>query len=143
MGDESSSASFCKAMHLREEMSELGYDFSDLLFYKDTGDITMPVYDVFLYNVLKQADPSVRQGFYEACMRGDEETKQSYHQEYFPYTKEALQKHVNSFLLDLDRLSSKAQSYDLRTHPRVPVILQHNAFTKETFQRVKANLDNM
>ena len=83
------------------------------------------------------------QGFYQAVVGGDENTKQQYHNQYFQYTKEELQRHVDSTLADLDRLSSIAQSYDVRTHPRVPVILQHNAFVKETFLRVKQTLDVM
>ena len=140
--DESSPATFCKTMHLRDEMEELGYDFSNLLFYKDTGDISMEVYDVFLYSVLAQ-DPSLKQAFYEACMRGDENTKNQYHEQYWSYTLEALKNHVESTLRELDQLSSLAQSKDPATHPRVPVILQHNQYVKETFLKVKQHLNNM
>ena len=140
--DDSSPATFCKAMHLREEMQQLGYDFSQLLFFKETGDISMEVYDLFLYSVLAQ-DPDAQRGFYEAVMNGDENTKSQYHEQYFPYTLEALKKHVDDTLKELDHLSAKARSYDRSTHPRVPVILAHNEFVKETFLKVKANLDNM
>jgi hypothetical protein len=54
-----------------------------------------------------------------------------------------LRNHVDGTLRDLENLSAKARSKDPRTHPRVPVILKHNEFVKETFQRVKANLDQM
>ena len=141
--DESSPATFCKVMHLQKEMEELGYTFSNLLFYKNTGDISMEVYDVILYSILKKNDPNLAQGFFQAIRNGDENTKQQYHQQYFQYTKQALQKHVDDTLRDLDRFSAKASSYDPATHPRVPVILKHNAFVKETFLRVKQNLDNM
>jgi hypothetical protein len=140
--DESSPATFCKLMDKRQEMTELGYDFSNLLFFKDTGDIAAEVYDVMLYSILAQ-DPNLQRGFYEACMRGDAETKNSYHQQYFPYTLEALRKHVDDTLRDLDRLSAQARSKDPNRYPRLPVILKHNEFVKDTFLKVKANLDRM
>jgi hypothetical protein len=141
--DESSPATFCKVMHMKDEMEELGYSFSDLLFYKDTGDMTPQVYDVALYYVLKKSDPSLANGFYQAMMSGDEATKSQYHEQYWQYTKEELQKHVDGTLMDLDKWSAKANGYDLNTHPRVPLILQHNEFVKETFLNVKNNLDYM
>ncbi|CAJ1963817.1 unnamed protein product [Cylindrotheca closterium] len=141
--DESSTATFCKLMHMMDEMQQLGYSFSDLLFFKETGEISAPVYDVVLYYVLLQNDPGTAQGFLQAVTSGDEATKNQFHEQYFAYTKEELQKHVDSTLADLDRLSTIARSYDVRTHPRVPVILQHNAFVKETFLKVKQTLDNM
>ncbi len=42
-------------MHMLGEMEELGYGFSDLLFYKN-GEISPEVYDVVLYHVLKKSD---------------------------------------------------------------------------------------
>lgn len=141
--DESSTATFCKLMHMMDEMNQLGYSFSNLLFFKETGDISAEVYDVVLYSVLLKNDPGTAQAFYQAVTGGDEATKNQFHEQYFQYTKEELQKHVDTTLQDLDRLSQLARSYDVRTHPRVPVILQHNAFVKETFLKVKQNLDNM
>ncbi|KAL7473307.1 hypothetical protein ACHAXS_013771 [Conticribra weissflogii] len=141
--DESSPGTFCKLMHMRTEMDVLGYTFADLLFYKETGDISPAVFDVVLYYVLNQYDPGAANSFYDAVMSGDEATKAQYHDQYWQYTKEELQKHVDGTLKDLDKWSEKAQSYDIYTHPRVPLILQHNQFVRETFLNVKANLDNM
>lgn len=141
--DESSPATFCKLMHLTDEMEALGYDFSNLLFYKDTGDISMEVYDVILYAILLKNDPNLAQTFYQAVISGDESTKSQFHEQYFQYTKEELQKHVDGTLRNLEKWSSQAGSYDPRTHPRVPVILKHNSFVKETFLKVKSNVDNM
>jgi len=141
--DESSPATFCKVMHLENEMRELGYEFSNLLFYKDTGDISPEVYDVVLYGELKKYDPNTAQQYGQAVLNGDEATKSQFQQQYWQYTKEALQQHVDSFLIDLDKLSTKAMSYNPQTHPRAPVILRHNGFVRETFMRVKQNLDNM
>ncbi|KAL7550390.1 hypothetical protein ACHAWF_013631 [Thalassiosira exigua] len=141
--DESSPGTFCKLMHMRTEMEALGYTYANLLFYRDTGAISPEVYDVVLYYLLRKSDEGLADGFYQAMMSGDEGTKSQYHDQYWQYTKEEMQKHVDGTLRDLDRWSEKARSYDLNTHPRVPLILQHNDFVKETFMRVKANLDMM
>lgn len=141
--DESSPATFCKMVHLEKEMEELGYEKSNLLFYKETGEISIEVYDVQLYSILKKNDPGMAQQFYQAVRNGDDETKNQFHQHYFEYTKESLQKHVDSFLGDLEKLCNKAKSYDPLKHPRVPVIVQHNEFVQKTFLKVKQNLDNM
>eukprot|EP00581_Thalassiosira_minuscula_P010462 CAMPEP_0183710862 /NCGR_PEP_ID=MMETSP0737-20130205/6495_1 /TAXON_ID=385413 /ORGANISM="Thalassiosira miniscula, Strain CCMP1093" /LENGTH=378 /DNA_ID=CAMNT_0025939227 /DNA_START=152 /DNA_END=1288 /DNA_ORIENTATION=- len=141
--DESASATFCKLMHMLKEMEELGYSFSDLLFHKTTGEIAPAVYDVVLYYVLKKSDPNLAQQFYQAVMNGDEATKGQFQEQYWSYTKEELSNHVNGLLGDLDVWSQTANSYDLNTHPRVPLILEHNAFVKDIFLRVKGNLDNM
>eukprot|EP00980_Cylindrotheca_fusiformis_P028584 scaffold22613_cov126-Cylindrotheca_fusiformis.AAC.4 len=141
--DESASATFCKLMHMTDEMQQLGYDFSNLLFFKETGEISAEVYDVVLYSILLKNDPGAAQGFFQAVTSGDEATKNQFHEQYFQYTVEELRNHVDSTLADLDRLSNIARSYDVRTHPRAPVILQHNAFVKETFLKVKQNLDAM
>eukprot|EP00581_Thalassiosira_minuscula_P015533 CAMPEP_0183728810 /NCGR_PEP_ID=MMETSP0737-20130205/28966_1 /TAXON_ID=385413 /ORGANISM="Thalassiosira miniscula, Strain CCMP1093" /LENGTH=382 /DNA_ID=CAMNT_0025960839 /DNA_START=127 /DNA_END=1275 /DNA_ORIENTATION=+ len=141
--DESSPGTFSKLMHMRKEMEALGYTFSNLLFYRDTGDISPEVYDVVLYYCLLRNDEGLANGFYQAVMSGDEGTKGQYHEQYWAYTKEELQKHVDKMLTDLDRWSAKANSYDVNTHPRVPLILQHNAFVKETFMKVKSYIDMM
>ncbi|KAL3810290.1 hypothetical protein ACHAXA_008658 [Cyclostephanos tholiformis] len=126
------------------EMEALGYTYANLLFYRETGGISSEVYDVVLYHVLLNSDDAgAADGFYRAVVSGDEGTKSQYHDQYWPYTKQELQKHVDGTLRDLERWSAKANSYDLNTHPRVPLILQHNAFVKETFLRVKMNLDAM
>jgi hypothetical protein len=50
---------------------------------------------------------------------------------------------VNTFLLQLEELTKKSIGKDHNEHPRLPLILKHNAFVKETFLKVKANLDRM
>ena len=141
--DDTAPGTFCKLMHMLEEMQELGYSFSDLLFYKD-GDISPEVYDVVLYHVLKRSDdPGLVQGFYQATMSGDESTKAMYQEQYWPYTREELQNHVNGLIDDIDGWSRTAGSYDVNTHPRAPLILQHNAFVRETFVQVKSYLGSM
>jgi len=76
-------------------------------------------------------------------MNGDAATKQAIHEQYFPKTLAALNEHVDSFLRQLDELSKRAHGRDLKVHPRLPIILQHNEFVKETFLKVKANLQQL
>jgi hypothetical protein len=140
--DESSPGTFCKLMDLQDDMADMKFGFKDLLFYKN-GDISPEVYDLVLYSILK-TDPNFELApFFDACTSGDDETKNAYHGQYFSYTLDYLKNHVDSTLAELDRLSAKAQSYDPAAHPRAPLILQHNAFVKQTFEAVKYNLDSM
>ena len=112
------------------------------MFYKN-GEISPEVYDLVLYSILK-TDPNFELApFYDACMNGDEATKNAYHGQYFQYTLDYLKGHVDTTLSELDRLSAKASTYNPQTHPRAPLILQHNAFVKQTFEAVKYNLDSM
>ncbi|KAL7540293.1 hypothetical protein ACHAXR_011690 [Thalassiosira sp. AJA248-18] len=140
--DESSGGTFCKLMNMLNEMEALGYNFGDLLFYK-SGDISPEVFTVVTYHTLNKNDPNLAQGYYQAVMSGDEATKSQYEGQYWEYSKGELQNHVDGLLRDLDQWSNTASTYDLNTHPRVPLIMQHNAYVKETFLAVKANLDNM
>jgi|Transcript_14311 hypothetical protein len=140
--DESAPGTFCKLMDLQEDMKDMKFGFKDLLFYKN-GEISPEVYDLVLYSILK-TDPNFELApFFDACMRGDEESKNAYHSQYFSYTLDYLRGHVDNTLMDLDRLSAMAQSYDPQTHPRAPLILQHNMFVKQTFEAVKYSLDQM
>ena len=132
---------FCKAMHIKDGIDVLGYDFKDLLFSTQTGEISPKVYDLFLWDQLKN-DPN-GENFLVACKMNDEATKNAYHQEYFQYTLQAMKNHVDKILYDIDDLNMKANSYDLNTHPRVPVIVAHNNLVRNTFQLVKQQLDNM
>jgi len=140
--DESSPATFCKIMNIQPtpELRDIGLDFSRMLFFKETGEISQEVWDVVLYDFLKN-DKQAQQGFYQAHMGGDYETKQAYHQHYLYDTSMILKKHVDTFLETLDTLSQKTAGKDLSEHPRVPVILQHNEFVRQTFMTVKNGLD--
>jgi len=134
---------FCKAMHLQPQIEELGYDYKDLLFHADTGEIAPKVYDIFLYKILQDNDGNLADQFYTACKLNDEDAKNNFHDQYFEYTLEALRDHVGSILMDVDRLTQKAQSLDLTTHPRAPVIVAHNNLVRETFSKTHANLQAM
>lgn len=141
--DETSPATFCKiTLNPTPQLKDMGYDFSRMLFYKDTGDVSQEVWDVLLYqNLASKRD--VQQAFYQAHMEGDTETKNAIHREYFLETTTALKKHVDTFLVQLDELSQKGAGKDTNQHPRLPLILKHNAFVKETFLAVKGNVDAM
>lgn len=134
---------FCKAMHLEPQITELGFDFKDLLFQTDSGEISPKVWDVFLYKILQDNDPGAAENFFVAVKTNDEGSKQEYHSAYFQYTLQALKEHVYKILGDVERLSAKAQSYDVQSHPRVPVILQHNNLVQNTFYMTKNALDAM
>mmetsp|Transcript_22517 Transcript_22517/g.25110 ORF Transcript_22517/g.25110 Transcript_22517/m.25110 type:complete len:487 (-) Transcript_22517:42-1502(-) len=161
--DDSSPATFCKIMSIKPTptLVDLGLDFTRMLFFKDTGDITEEVWDVLLYTVLEEqqelAEEQQPEGyeqisqelqllqkeFYQAHMNGDGETKNNIHQQYFPYTLAKLKNHVDSFLLELDDLSEKAYTKDPREHPRIPIIVQHNDFVRQTFTKVQEKLNTM
>lgn len=140
--DESSPATFCKIMNIQatEELRNIGLDFSRMLFYKETGDVSQEVWDVLLYDYLK-VDRDAQQAFYQAHMEGNFETKQAFHEHYLLQTSTALKNHVDTFLQALDVLSEKTVGKDINEHPRIPVIVAHNEFVKETFLRVKARVD--
>ena len=140
--DETSPASFCKIMikNPSQELQDMGYDQSRMLFYKDTGAVSPEVWDVLLYQLLGQQDPSTQRAFYQAHISGNTSQKQSIHQQWYPQTLAALQNHVDTFLQDLDRLSAQAQDRDWNKHPRLPLIMSHNAFVRETFLTVRASL---
>lgn len=140
--DATSPASFCKIMidDPSEELVNMGYDHSKMLFFKDTGDVSEEVWDVLLYRNLGSSDPDTQQALYQAHMTGDVETKAAIHQHFFAETLASLQYHVESFLRELDELQAKAASLDPNDHPRAPVIMAHNAFVRETFLKVRAKL---
>ena len=139
--DETSPATFCKIMlKPTTQLRNMGYDYSRMLFFKDSGEASTEVWDILLYQNLA-TDPSVQKAFYDAHMAGDEATKQSIHEHYYEETLASLRKHVNDFLQQLEQLSQKAVGKDYREHPRLPLILKHNEFVKETFLAVKAQLD--
>jgi len=89
---------FCKAIHLESQIKDLGYDFKDLLFDTNTGEISHQVWDVFLYELLQNNDQGSANEFWIACKTNDEDVKQQYHAYYFEYTLYALKEHVGTIL---------------------------------------------
>ncbi|CAJ1963221.1 unnamed protein product [Cylindrotheca closterium] len=142
--DETSPATFCKIMTITptQQLLDIGYGFDKMLFYKDSGEVSEEVWDVLLYQALA-SNRDVQQAFYNAHMQGDAATKAAIHQQYSLETSTALMKHVDTFLQQLDDLQAKSAGKDYNEHPRLPLILKHNEFVRETFLRVKANLDPM
>ena len=140
--DETSPASFCKIMapNPSQQLLDVGYDFSRMVFYKEDGAIAEEVWDVVLYSILDQF-PDVQQIFYQAHMSGDRDTKVEIHGQFFLETATALKSHVDTLLDQLDELAKKTEGRDVKQHPRLPLIQRHNAFVKDTFEKVKARLD--
>lgn len=122
------------------ELRDIGLSFSRMLFYSETGDVSQEVYDVILYQILS-GNRQAQKEFYDACMNGDENTKSAYHQQYLGQTIGKLKAHVDKFLGDLDDLTKKAEMKDLDKHPRLPLIMAHNEFVRQTFLRVKEKID--
>jgi hypothetical protein len=142
--DKSSPATFCKILpsHISEEMKNLGYAHNRMLFYKDTGDLSEEVWDVLLYTVLGQTDPTIQQQFYQAHMNEDYSTKQYIHEQYFRLTVAELIDHIDTFLDELDKLERKGEygaNASANEHPRLPLLLRHNQFVRDTFLTVRSN----
>ena len=103
--------------------------------------------DVVLYaKVLTEVKYSpetgdVKQQFYDAMMNGDEATKAAIHEAYRYETISSIKKHVDTFMEQLIGLEAKSEGKSFDEHPRLPVILHHNQFVKETFAKVQQNLD--
>lgn len=125
-----------------EELKTIGLDFSRMLFFKDTGDITAEVWDVLLYSKVL-TDLETKNAFYQAHVNGDEATKAAIHEQYMGETSKALKQHVDTFLEQLDTLSAKSEGKSWDEHPRLPLILRHNEFVRSTFENVKMKLDPM
>ena len=129
------------------ENVNMGYDTSKMLFYHETGDISQEVLDVVLYaKVLTNMKYSentgeVKKQFYEAHMSGDEATKAQIHEMYRGEVMKEILNHCNTFLKSLDALEKKSEGKSFDQHPRLPVILQHNEWVKETFLKVKSNVE--
>ena len=143
--DESSPATFCKIMidPITKELVDMGYENERMLFYTETGEISEEVWDVMLYQILGSTSKEHQQALYQAHMNSDYDTKQALHEQYYPQTLAALKNHVDTFLNELQDLSQRTVGRDLSVHPRLPLILKHNEFVRETFLKVRENLYNM
>ena len=76
-------------------------------------------------------------------MAGDEELKQSYHNQYFTSTLELLQKHVSYLYQELEEMSEFRWRKDISRHPRLPLLLKHNEHVRGIFEVVQEYLDTM
>lgn len=91
----------------------------------------------------EQISPDDRSAFYRAHATGDEATKRVYHERYFPETLSALRRHVDYLVNELEELSESSWRKDVERHPRLPLVMRHNEFVKDTFERVQQQLDDM
>ena len=137
--DETSPASFCKIMipHIDSKLKDIGYDPTRMLFFKDSGEVSPEVFDVLLYQILSSTNARRRREFYDAHMNQDVQAKQSFHEVYWPETSQRLLQHIDQFLLELEQLTSKSYGKNVQEHPRLPLILAHNEFVKNTFLMVR------
>lgn len=147
--DESSPATFCKIFvpHVNEELINLGYAYDRMLFFKDSGEASSEVWDVLLYQVLtEQGQLEQRNEFYHAHLNLQQAggnldqykaIKERIHEQYYSQTSSKLWEHLDTFLNDLNELTSKANGRSFDKHPRLPLILKHNEFVKNTFLAVR------
>jgi len=78
-------------------------------------------------------------------MTGDEVTKQRYHEagDNFVTILSKLQKHVDYLVNELDELSENSWRKDIERHPRLPLLMRHNEYIRDGFEKVQQNLDNI
>lgn len=138
--DESSPATFCKYIppHVNDELRDMGYAHNRMLFYKDTGDASQEVWDVLLHQILSSSNIAKKRALYKAHLEDDYETKQMLHEQYYSQTSLKLLEHIDTFVNQLDELSTKSDGKDVNEHPRLPLILKHNEFVRNTFLGVRA-----
>lgn len=138
--DENTPSTFCKLIpaHINKDMEELGYSQERMLFYKN-GEVSEEVWDILLYQHVSATRVGDKRALMEAHQRGDYETKQMLHEKYYADTSRLLLEHIEGFLEQLDKLSVKAdeRNTDFSDHPRLPLIIRHNQFVRDTFMTVR------
>eukprot|EP00581_Thalassiosira_minuscula_P016483 CAMPEP_0183718420 /NCGR_PEP_ID=MMETSP0737-20130205/11680_1 /TAXON_ID=385413 /ORGANISM="Thalassiosira miniscula, Strain CCMP1093" /LENGTH=488 /DNA_ID=CAMNT_0025947975 /DNA_START=55 /DNA_END=1521 /DNA_ORIENTATION=- len=138
--DETTPATFCKLIppHINKDMEQLGYAENRMLFYK-TGDISDEVWDILLYQHLSSTKISDRRELMRAHQAEDYAAKQMLHEKYYHETSRMLLEHIDGFIEQLDKLSGKAEDRkrNIDDHPRLPLILAHNQFVRDTFMTVR------
>ena len=126
-----------------QELINLGYDHSKMLFYKDTGDVSQEVWDVLLYQLLGECNTSDQKTFYQAHMNGDSNTKANFHQMYRREVCDGLLQHVHTMLDELAGCATRISQGMGPTNPNLQMIQQHNDFVRETFLKVRSNLESI
>jgi len=138
--EDSTPATFCKLIpaHINGDMEQLGYSENRMLFYIN-GEASQEVWDILLYQHLSGNAISDRRLLMKAHNEGDYETKQMLHEKYYGATSQLLLNHIEEFLAQLDKLSQKAfdRARDINDHPRLPLILKHNEFVRQSFLAVR------
>lgn len=144
--DASSPATYCKLMAgktLTPELKNMGFVYDRMVFYHETGDIAPEVWDVMLYIILGDNDRNLQQQFYEAHMRGDAQTKANFHNQYRGITADALLNHVDDMFRELGKCADKIRANPDPNNKNLPMIMYHNDFVRETFIKVRQNLENI
>mmetsp|Transcript_14867 Transcript_14867/g.27036 ORF Transcript_14867/g.27036 Transcript_14867/m.27036 type:complete len:473 (-) Transcript_14867:10-1428(-) len=138
--DEMTPATFCKLIpaHINKDMTELGYAENKMLFYKN-GHVSEEVWDILLYQHLSSTKIGDRRALMTAHKGEDVQTKQMLHEKHYPETSRLLLEHIDDFIAQLDKLNGKAEERAryMDDHPRLPLILKHNQFVRETFLTVR------
>jgi hypothetical protein len=131
---------YCKIMipHVNTQLQNLGYSPDRMLFHRETGEVSTEVWDVLLYQILSSSNAAQKKTFYEACMNGDETTKQQFHEQYWSETSTKLLQHIDRTLHQVNDITTKAHVQDITLHPRLPLIMKHNQQVRDTFLAVKA-----
>jgi len=144
--DVSSPAAYCKLMAgktLTPELVSLGFVYDRMVFYHENGAIAEEVWDVMLYTILEQIDTNQQQQFLNAHLQGDQQTKANMHNHYRPQTCDALLQHVDEMLNELANCSNKIQQNPEQGNDNLPMIQYHNDFVRETFMKVRNNLEQI
>ncbi|CAB9520422.1 M protein repeat protein [Seminavis robusta] len=140
-------ATYCKLFtgwEATPELKNLGFDFERMVFYVENGAIADEVWDVMLYITLEKTDPAQQQQFYQAHMAGDAQAKAQLHQYYLPQTCKGLLDHVNEMLEEISDCEATLDKSGLGSvHEHLPMIRRHNDFVRQTFTKVKKNLEQM
>ena len=142
--DPSPPATYCKLFPTSEpspELQNLGFDYTTMVFYPESGGIAEPVWDVLLYTILAKTDPNSQQQFYQAHMQGDAATKQQFHQYYLEQTTSGLMNHVDRMLTTLQQ--SDARISQLPNSSKSDMFRYHNEFVTQTFWKVRQNLEQI
>ena len=122
---------------------DIGYNTDTMLFYKDTGEASQEVWDVFLYNsVLRYHHEKDKQAFLDAHKNGDSRLKKEIHAKHYSETVAALQKHVQNVLDLLETLLDKAAN-ESTALPRLDLIMRYNRFVKLIFLQVQSRLSSL
>lgn len=94
-----------------------------------------------LYTMLGEQDPNAQQQFAQAHRSGDANTKQEFHQYYLTQTATALVNHIDEMLGEIQYCDQKLSSGQV--FENMQMIANHNEVVRQTFLKVRANLEQM
>ena len=146
--DASPPSTYCKlypGLAVTEELKNMGFGYDRLVFYVENGGIAEEVWDVVLVMMLlENGDPDTQQQFYNAHMQGQGEIKAQLHQFYMPQTCARLLQHVDETLGELCKCEKTMDAGGMGlVHKNLPMIRRHNDFVRQTFTKVKKNLEEI